>query len=242
MEKNNNFEEFDSKVDNFLRNQMTAEEMQAFKLEIVQDLEKKERVRVIALMIKTMQQEGSKYDYNIINDIQGLDEMQFKKALGLKSRTVNIWYHIIKYSVAACIAGIILFGGYHYYEYNQTVSLGNSQYLAYVTDISGINNVRGITDKETYKSIEKLFDNVKNGIEIKNTIKELETLYENSFIEGTIYNELQDDISWNLAIGYLKDGEREKPILILEDMVRRNADYPQISQPAQELIDKIKAL
>ena len=77
---------------------------------------------------------------------------------------------------------------------------------------------------------------------IKNTIKELETLYENSFIEGTIYNELQDDISWNLAIGYLKDGEREKPILILEDMVRRNADYPQISQPAQELIDKIKAL
>ena len=57
-----------------------------------------------------------------------------------------------------------------------------------------------------------------------------------------MYKEFLDDISWNLAIAYLKNGEREKPIPILEDMVKRNIEYLDISQPVQKLIDQIKAL
>ena len=58
----------------------------------------------------------------------------------------------------------------------------------------------------------------------------------------SVYFDFQDDISWNLAIAYLKNGEREKPIPILENMLKRNNDYPQIIQPVQELIKKIKDL
>ena len=242
MEKMNYFEEFDAKVDKFLRHQMTAEEEQAFKQEIALNPEKKARARITALMIKTMQQEGLKHDQNIIKDIRGLNEVQFRKTLGLKPRVFYLWSRIIKYSVAACVLGIISFVGYRYYDYNLTVSLGNSQYLAYVSDISEMSSVRGTTDVAIYKELNRLFANVKEGKDLKDTIEELEILYNNSFVESSVYKEFLDDISWNLAIAYLKNGEREKPIPILEDMVKRNIDYPDVSQPVQKLIEQIKEL
>lgn len=245
MEKMNNFEEFDTKVDRYLRHQMTAEEEQAFRSEIASDSEKKERARITALMIKAMQQEGLSQDNKIIEEIRGMNEAQFRKTLGLKPRIINLWPRIIKYSVAACAVGFVSFGAYRYHEYNQTVSLGNSQYMAYVSDLSEMNNVRGIvgtSDDAIHEELVMLFTNVAEGMDIKNTIEKLESLYVKSNIEDSPYNEFQDDISWNLAIAYLKNGEREKPIPILEDMVKRNVNYSEISRPAQKLIDQIKAL
>lgn len=245
MEKMNNFEEFDTKVDRYLRHQMTAEEEQAFRSEIASDSEKKERARITALMIKAMQQEGLSQDNKIIEEIRGMNEAQFRKTLGLKPRVINLWPRIIKYSVAACAVGFVSFGAYRYHEYNQTVSLGNSQYIAYVSDLSEMNNVRGIvgtSDDAIREELVMLFTNVAEGMEIKNTIEKLESLYVKSNIEDSPYNEFQDDIAWNLAIAYLKNGEREKPIPILEDMVKRNVNYPEISRPVQLLIDQIKAL
>lgn len=245
MEKMNNFEEFDTRVDRYLRHQMTAEEEQAFRSEIASDSEKKERARITALMIKAMQQEGLSQDNKIIEEIRGMNEAQFRKTLGLKPRVINLWPRIIKYSVAACAVGFVSFGAYRYHEYNQTVSLGNSQYIAYVSDLSEMNNVRGIvgtSDDAIREELVMLFTNVAEGMEIKNTIEKLESLYAKSNIEDSPFNEFQDDIAWNLAIAYLKNGEREKPIPILEDMVKRNVNYPEISRPAQKLIDQIKAL
>ena len=245
MEKMNNFEEFDTKVDRYLRHQMTAEEEQAFRSEIASDSEKKERARITALMIKAMQQEGLSQDNKIIEEIRGMNEAQFRKTLGLKPRVINLWPRIIKYSVAACAVGFVSFGAYRYHEYNQTVSLGNSQYIAYVSDLSEMNNVRGIvgtSDDAIREELVMLFTNVAEGMEIKNTIEKLESLYVKSNIEDSPYNEFQDDIAWNLAIAYLKNGEREKPIPILEDMVKRNVNYPEISRPVQLLIDQIIAL
>lgn len=245
MEKMNNFEEFDTRVDRYLRHQMTAEEEQAFRSEIASDSEKKERARITALMIKAMQQEGLSQDNKIIEEIRGMNETQFRKTLGLKPRIINLWPRIIKYSVAACAVGFVSFGAYRYHEYNQTVSLGNSQYIAYVSDLSEMNNVRGIvgtSDDAIREELVMLFTNVAEGMEIKNTIEKLESLYAKSNIEDSPYNEFQDDISWNLAIAYLKNGEREKPIPILEDMVKRNVNYPEIYRPAQVLLDQIKAL
>lgn len=245
MEKMNNFEEFDTRVDRYLRHQMTAEEEQAFRSEIASDSEKKERARITALMIKAMQQEGLSQDNKIIEEIRGMNEAQFRKTLGLKPRVINLWPRIIKYSVAACAVGFVSFGAYRYHEYNQTVSLGKSQYMAYVSDLSEMNNVRGIvgtSDDAIREELVMLFTNVAEGMEIKNTIEKLESLYVKSNIEDSPYNEFQDDIAWNLAIAYLKNGEREKPIPILEDMVKRNVNYPEIYRPAQKLIDQIKAL
>ena len=184
------------------------------------------------------------FGFERVMDEQGriLIPPELRKALDLKPKVRNLWPRMIKYSAAACIVGLISFGGYHYYEYNQTVSLGNSQYLAYVSDISEMNSFRGTTDKTIRKDIEDMFANVKESRDIKNTIEKLESMYRDSFTETSVYNEFQDDISWNLAIAYLKIGEREKPIPILEGMLKRNVGYPQITQPIQNLIDLINNL
>ena len=242
MEKINNFELFDAKVEKYLRNKMTDKEENLFMEELASDSELKERARITALMIKTMQQEGMKQDVAIVEKIQLMDEQDFRKALGLKTRILRVWPRYMKLVAAACIVGIILFGGYHYYEYDRTISLGNNHYFAYVQDISDTENIRGNIDKAKLKELERLFANVKEGREIAPTILVLERLYQDSFKDESVYFDFQDDISWNLAIAYLKNGEREKPIPILENMLKRNNDYPQITQPVQELIKKIKDL
>jgi hypothetical protein len=171
-----------------------------------------------------------------------MNETQFRKTLKLKPRMVNLWSNIIKYSVAACIVGIVSFGVYRYHEYNKTVSLGNSQYMAYVSDISEVGSSRGQESETIRKELVELFKNVEEGIEIKSTIEALELLYVESYAPNSPYNNFLDDISWNLAIAYLKYGEREKSILILENMIIRNTNYPEITQPVQKLIDQIKDL
>ena len=49
-----NYEYFDLQVDRFLRNQMSEEEATEFMSDLESDVEKKERARIIALMIKSM--------------------------------------------------------------------------------------------------------------------------------------------------------------------------------------------
>lgn len=242
MEKMSNYEEFDAQVDRFLRHQMTVEEEQSFKSELDADPEKKSRARVMALMIQSMKKEGLKQDLQIVSDIKGMSEAQFRKAVGIKPKVIPFWPRFIKYAAAACVAGIICWSGVHYYGVHQTSVLGASQYMAYVSDISDTEYVRGTTDAETISHLNSLFTNVKEDKDISETIKELEPIYNEALTEDSPYFDFQDDIAWNLAIAYLLDGDRKKPIPILEAMIERNQDYPEVSEPAQNLINKIKAL
>ena len=129
------------------------------------------------------------------------------------------------------------------YNYQQTVSLGNAEYYAYVADINLEGSHRGDNANiEIESKLLILFSNVKNGIKISAAIKELESIYEEALSEESLYNNYVDDIAWNLAIAYLKDGNREKPLILLEDMIKRNEGYSEITLPAKELIKKINNL
>lgn len=97
-------------------------------------------------------------------------------------------------------------------------------------------------DVEISKQLYALFDNVKNGEDISSSIEELKGLYEQAQDENSEYSVYIDDIAWNLAIAYLKDGDKESPLPILEHMLERNKNYSDITKPVQELIDKIKDL
>lgn len=245
MEKNNNYEIFDAKVDRFLRHQMTTEEEQQFKAELAANPELVARAKTMALMIKSMSEVGLKRDQQFVDEIKGMSEAEFRKVAGLKPRVkvVSFWPRFTQYAAAACVAGLLCWGGIHYYNIHQTVSLGNSfDYYAYNMDISDGEYVRGITDSEILDQLSTLFDNVKEGKDLKETIAQLESLYPKALEEESEYNQYDNDIAWNLAIAYLKDGDRKKPIPILESMISRNQDYPEITEPAQELLDKIKAL
>ena len=245
MEKNNNYEIFDAKVDRFLRHQMTSKEEQQFKAELAASPELMARAKTMALMIKSMSEIGLKRDQKFVDEIKGMSEAEFRKVAGLKPRVkvVSFWPRFTRYAAAACVAGLLCWGGVHYYNIHQTVSLGNSfDYYAYNMDISDGEYVRGITDSEILDQLSTLFDNVKEGKVLKKTIVQLEAIYPKALEEESEYSQYDNDIAWNLAIAYLKDGDKKKPIPILESMISRNQDYPEITKPAHELLDKIKAL
>lgn len=238
-----NYEYFDQQVDKFLRNQMSEEETVAFMSDLASNAEMKERARVIALMIRSMNQVGIEHDQQIVNYVKELSRPKFERIAGIKSSLNSLWLKVMKYGIAACITCILAFGGYRYYDFRKTVSLGNTEYFAYVADIDLEGGYRGDGENaEVESKLVALFSNVENGTDISKTIRELELLYEQSLSESSIYNNFVDDIAWNLAIAYLKDGDREKPLRLLEDMMERNEGYPEIMQPAQELIKKINNL
>ena len=240
---NKDYVYFDQQVDKFLRNQMSEEEAIAFMSELSSDVEKKERARIIALMIKSMDKVGIEHDQQIVNQIKGLSKAEFKKLIGIKTTLISLFPKAMKYGIAACVACILAFGGYKYYNYQQTISLGNAEYYAYVADINLEGSHRGDNANiEIESKLLILFSNVKNGIKISAAIKELESIYEEALSEESLYNNYVDDIAWNLAIAYLKDGNREKPLILLEDMIKRNEGYSEITLPAKELIKKINNL
>lgn len=240
---NKDYVYFDQQVDKFLRNQMSEEEAIAFMSELSSDVEKKERARIIALMIKSMDKVGIEHDQQIVNQIKGLSKAEFKKLIGIKTTLISLFPKAMKYGIAACVACILAFGGYKYYNYQQTISLGNAECYAYVADINLEGGHRGDNANIEIKSkLLTLFSNVKNGVKISAAIKELESIYEEALSEESLYNNYVDDIAWNLAIAYLKDGNREKPLILLEDMIKRNEGYSEITLPAKELIKKINDL
>ena len=243
MEKNN-YELFDEQVNRFLRHQMTAVEEQEFRNLLNKDPELKERAQITALMIKEMEAVGKEQDRMIISEIKGMSESEFRKIAGLKPQiqVVRFWPKFVKYAAAACVACALVVGGYKYYDFRQTVSLGNSQYLAYVQDISDEAYMRGTNEDKVVDQLKQLFANVRDGNNLKQTIPELESLYEKSLNEESEYYNFDNDIAWNLAIAYLKDGDKKKPIPILRSMIERNKDYREICQPAQNLLDQIENL
>lgn len=248
--------EFDEKVERYLKKKMTADGMAEFKALLAQDNDLKERARMTALMIRTMKDvetESLAEDKQLYKTISNMTEEQFRKAAGIKPalrpaankvpKSRKLWLVVTRWTAAACVACALVFGGYRYYGYQQTVVLGNTSYTAYVSDISSSGGVRSSSDDvEISKQLYALFDNVKNGEDISSSIEELKGLYEQAQDENSEYSVYIDDIAWNLAIAYLKDGDKESPLPILEHMLERNKNYSDITKPVQELIDKIKDL
>lgn len=114
-----------------------------------------------------------------------------------------------------------------------TVSPYYTQYN--ITDIS-----RGETDSVTIVHLYNLFTQIQENKNVSGIINELEPIY-NSLNEDFTYNAYANDISWNLALAYIKDDQIDKAIPVLEKLKNENPDTP-ISTKANELLKKLKEL
>lgn len=233
----NNLENFDMRLELFLKNKMTEEEGKVFLSELRNNPELRERAQAMAAAIKNMKELKYEYGQRVASKIERLSEREFRDETKLphKARIISL-RTFAKMSVAACFIGIITFGTYRYYIYNETIALGNSYYSEIPTEMV----VRDADDVSV--QLAQLFNNVKNNEDLDNTILNLEERFSLAISEEfNDYTNYINDIGWNLAIAHLKEGERDKAIETLELLIS-HSESDIVIEKCKKLINDIKQL
>ena len=237
MTNMNIIEDFDMRLELFLKNKMTEEEGKAFLSELQSDPELRVRAQTMAAAIKNMKELKYEYGQRVASKIECLSEREYRKIAKLPQKASIISLRsFVRMGIAACFVGVISFVAYRYYLYNETIALGNSYYSEVPTELV----VRG-TDNVS-QQLSHLFTNVKNNKDLDNTILDLEDKFSLAISdEFNEYINYMNDIGWNLAIAYLKDGDREKAVKTLELLIS-HSESDVIIEKCKKLIAEINQL
>lgn len=232
-----NTEHFDVRLELFLKNKMTEEESAVFLSELQSNPELRERAQTMAAAIKNMKELKYEHGQRVTSRIKQVSERNFREAAQLPQKAMVISFRsIVRMSIAACFIGVISFGGYRYYIYNETVALGNSYYAAIPTELV----VRDADDASSQLTL--LFNNVKDGNDLDNTILNLEEKFSQAISDDyNDYTNYINDIGWNLAIAHLKEGERDDAIKTLELLIF-HTESDIVTEKCKKLIEEIKEL
>ena len=210
----------DERIESFLRGTMSKEEENAFKQEIRNNPELRSRAMSLTSLIKGLNTHNKAIEETLIKDNPARSKIR-----------LILWWAC---SVAAVFA--ILFGIYtenRHQILDATVSPYYSKY-----DLSDVS--RGDIDTNTVVHLYGLFNQIQENRSMSNIINELEPIYSSLDNEFT-YNAFANDISWNLALAYVKDNQIDKAITILQKLKSDNPDTP-LYNKADELIKKLQEL
>ena len=147
------------------------------------------------------------------------------------SRRLVIWSS----SIAAALALVI---GYNFYAESARYAQVNEMLSPYYEHYDPTSLSRGDADSVTIAHLYTLFNRIQEEKDMKGIIAELEPIYASLGTDFTYYP-YANDIAWNLALAYVKAGEKEKAISVLEAIVRDNEDLP-IKDRANGLIKAIE--
>ena len=232
---NDQMSHFDDLTNRFLKKQLTPEEGTQYlnKLREIPALRK--RAQVIALAVEQMgdiSSEASKYP---IGRIGKQSEAALRKAAHLPAKQVRLWPRMARYAAAASVIFFVGFGGYKYYQYDQTISLGAEYYQP-------MDAIYRSPEDNTLKELAKVFKNVETGDNLTETIAQLRKFY--SLAKSDEYSDYSlytVDIAWNLAVAHLKNNDRKEAIKVLEEIIQDNQGKA-IADKAAELIKKIEKI
>lgn len=216
----------EDRIARYLRGEMNAEEVVSFEREFESSSELRSKAIAMARLIKSMKEVGQQQDHAVIDAFASVDEesvkMAAKKAMqeNKKTKAKPLSFYIRSFSAAASV--VLLIGiGMYYYDYNKTVSLGEQFAMAFADEQMSF---RGAASPEVEKELSVLFENVQKGEDLDATIHRLSVLWELSTMD--IYNDYTDYapyIGWNLAIGHLKNNDKNNALDILTQMNSLNS-------------------
>lgn len=232
---NDQMSHFNDLTNRFLKKQLTSEEEAQYlnKLKEIPALRK--RAQVIALAVEQMGEVSKEASRDLIGRIGKQSEAAFRRVAQLPARQVRLWPRVARYAAAASVIFFVGFGGYKYYQYDQTISLGAEYYQP-------MDAIYRSPEDNTIKELAKVFKNVETGDNLTETITQLTKFY--SLAKSDEYSDYSlytVDIAWNLAIAHLKDNDRKAAIKILEEIIQDNQGKA-IADKAAELIKKIEKI
>ena len=232
---NDQMSHFDDLTNRFLKKQLTPEEEAQYlnKLKEIPALRK--RAQVIALAVEQMGEVSKEASRDLIGRIGKQSETAYRRTAKLPAKQVRLWPRVARYAAAASVIFFVGFGGYKYYQYDQTISLGAEYYQP-------MDAIYRSPEDNTIKELAKVFKNVETGDNLTETITQLTKFY--SLAKSDEYSDYSlytVDIAWNLAIAHLKDNDRKAAIKILEEIIQDNQGKA-IADKAAELIKKIEKI
>lgn len=210
----------EERITRYLTRQMTTEEELAFKNAIKVDMELRSQTEAIAHLVKAMDVVGKEADLKIISDIKKVKRLS----------------HVRQYlAIAACVLClfVISFKGY---DYITITGLGDEYSLTFPT--SSI--IRGENDDKVEGQLQSLFTNIEKGLELTSTVTLLTELWHKS--QEDTYNDYTDYapyIGWYLAIGHLKNYEKDEALDVLRLMEKEYPTNTAVGEKVRELIEKI---
>lgn len=214
------------RIDKFLRNQMTSEENEAFWEDFKNDMDFREEVQITALMIKELQERQAKEDAEIIEEVLAC---KAKEKSAKKAKIVRM----VRWVGAIAAMFILIFGSVRFYQIKQMDNLFNEYYSPY--ESQGMS--RG-GDDDVEKELANLFNQIETEEDVAPTLQKLQSIYDkiDSEYEYSLY---ADDISWYLALGYIKVHDIEKANSILH-AIHVDDDESEFGQKVKELLKELE--
>ena len=220
----------DDLIDRFIQGQMDENEEKTFLEELNQNEELRERAILHARLVKGMAQ----VDDEIIEAYSEAEDSSKNN----KATVVSIdKKHSARWLAIAASIVFIVFVGFKSYDYYDTTSLGREYANTFPTSTI----IRGETNADVDTELTILFNNVAEGKDLDNTTSRLATLWELS--KQDTYNDYTDYapyIGWNLAVGYLRNYEKDMALNVLTEMETIYDNETIIGKKVCELIKAIE--
>ena len=213
----------EERIERYLHEEMTPKEEAIFEEDLANDDTLRRQAEAMARAVKGMEAVGREQDKLMIEKMKAANGKKF----------APVWWM----SIAASLI-IIFTVGYHFYDRSQTIALG--QQYAYVFSTETESLIRGEEDEDVANKLNVLFDNAANGKDLKNTISQLEELW--ALAQSDTYNDYttyEPYIGWNLAIAYLRNNNKKKARVVLEQM---QVNYPIGTALGNKVVELLKEL
>lgn len=220
----------DERISRFMQGMMESEEEAAFMEELKNNTDLRDQAIAQARLVKGMKQ----VDEELKDAFCEADEQAIwsiaNEAVGRKNKSIH-WL-----AIAASIV-FIVFVGFKSYDYYDTTSLGREYANTFPTSTI----IRGEANTDVDTELTILFNNVAEGKDLDNTTSRLATLWELS--KQDTYNDYTDYapyIGWNLAIGYLRNYEKDMALNVLSEMKTIYYSETSIGKKVRELTKVIE--
>ena len=220
----------DDLIDRFIQGQMDENEEKTFLEELNQNEELRERAILHARLVKGMAQ----VDDEIIeaySEAEGSSKNNKATVVSIDKKHSARWL-----AIAASIV-FIVFVGFKSYDYYDTTSLGRKYANTFPTSTI----IRGEANADVDTELTMLFNNVAEGKDLENTTSQLKALWELS--KQDTYNDYTNYapyIGWNLAVGYLRNYEKDMALNVLTEMETIYDNETIIGKKVCELIKAIE--
>lgn len=228
----------------YIKGQMSGNEIDTFEKRLAEDSTLRNKAIATARLAKAMKEAGDDSDHHIIQAIKSASKDEIKKAAvsaygdtTVKTMARSFRKTILYFSAAASVA-LCVFGGYKYYKYQQTTSLG-AEYLRYFNTPE---TYRG-ENSEINSKLNVMYADIETRTNLEDVTTALSAMWKQS--RQDVYNEYtayMPEIGWMLANAHLCNNDKTEGEKILDALIKEFPQGTAMGDKARELKNKIEEL